>query len=520
MSLNEVTNKPVEKIDQKEKPPTDNRKNRDVLKSNLGRAKSRSFAELKKGVDERSKTVKTVGGVLGNSEDFLAMADAKIDEKDDKMKIDLDFDKLNKGMDGKGVKLTELFTPDFHELNVGGKAYTRGMKDGKLAYYSKDGEEVPMDSLKGKMSFDFSESQMLSLTRSEVEEMVRQEMVFEFRKAMIVEEAKQNLRSTQVPELMGGGGGGSSGYSRKMSFPKRSGGGMSKASSFEGLRPMPGSYRAFDRTSDVKPPTEMKNRIGRSLGSLKSSLQEKGVPADVAEKTWIYSKKLYDNMLRRQGTAYESMVPIESVNGHKWKIKNDCVGAAMKNAEGLPFAALRGPQGGKRFADGFYWGNNDPYLQSLMPDDKKIHESYLTPENADQEIGQHLAKGEAALIQFWNHVAWVYKDADDKIMLVHSGADVRPGQVTLSEGEEAPPGYEQVSGDVYRKLPGSKVNEVPLDYFLAKRMNSARGYSPAGGRNRVEIVAMSDLVQANMGKPYFETHYAAMEKEVKAPKKV
>ncbi len=207
MSFNENPNKPVEKVEAKEKPPVDNRKNRDVLKVNLGKSRTRSFAELKKGVDERSKTVKTVGGVLGNSEDFLAMADAKIDEKDDKMKIDLDFAKLNKGMDGKEVKLTELFTPDFKELNVGGKAYTRGMKDGKLAYYSKDGKEVPMGALKGKMSFDFSESQMLDMTRAEVEEMVRQEMVFDFRKAMIQQEGRAQRYGSMDQMATGGGGG-------------------------------------------------------------------------------------------------------------------------------------------------------------------------------------------------------------------------------------------------------------------------------------------------------------------------
>ncbi len=210
MSLSENPGKPIEKIDQKEKPKG-GPKNRDVLKVNLGKAKSRSFSELRKSVDERAKTVKTVGGVFGNSEDFLAMADAKIEEKEDKLKIDLDFEKLNKGMDGKGVELTEIFTPDFKELNVGGKAYTRGMKDGKLAYYSEDGKEVPMDALKGKMSFDFSESQMLDLTRSEVEEMVQKELELNLKKTEIQNEGIAQRFASMDRQFGGGGGGGSGG---------------------------------------------------------------------------------------------------------------------------------------------------------------------------------------------------------------------------------------------------------------------------------------------------------------------
>ncbi len=269
---------------------------------------------------------------------------------------------------------------------------------------------------------------------------------------------------------------------------------------------------------------EFEARIQPRLQALRSSLAARGLPAAHIDATVLYAQKMYEQMARRMGAAYHSQVTIQSASGHRWTVNNNCVGFTMSAFENLPFAVLSGRQSGARqgsrrtYASNFYWGSfgdgtRDRFIRSIVSSDHHVYSERVTPSNADAVIGQYLAPGECAVINFWNHVGFVYKDIDGRVMLVHSGADVRPRQIDVPAGQDPPPGYERMQGTKCRRIRGSKVNEVPLGYFLAHKQTT---YGP--GRNEIKLVPLSALVADNMNdsrrgsefSSYLEGHRAEM----------
>jgi hypothetical protein len=215
---------------------------------------------------------------------------------------------------------------------------------------------------------------------------------------------------------------------------------------------------AITRMSDV----QMREQAGAYADRVMTSLEAQGENPEVAAITRQASEILYYNMFDREGTPYSGRVDIVSVDGDRWNINNNCVGHTMRVLAGTPFAVLSGRQSGfgesnnRRghdavYASNWYWGDynrapgevRENYLQSIVSDRSDIigygrgmsqryyegetqYEVVIDEYNVDELLGQHLADGEMAVIQFPSHVAWIYKDGE-QIMLSHSpraGRDV------------------------------------------------------------------------------------------------
>ncbi len=206
-------------------------------------------------------------------------------------------------------------------------------------------------------------------------------------------------------------------------------------------------------------------------------------------------RKLYSNMESRQGKAYSDRVTIKSADDTKWTIPNKCVGHAMAVSAGLPFAVLSGRQKNKRrYASNYKWGDKSHYIRNLSASSETVLREKVTPGNVDALVGRHLAVGEAAVADFWDHVFWIYKEPDGTIMINHSGVDVRPRRITVAMGKEVPSGYSRKSGSTLcTRDRGSKVNELPLAYFLSKRQNK---YAPPW--NTIRFATVSSLVTDNL----------------------
>ncbi len=239
---------------------------------------------------------------------------------------------------------------------------------------------------------------------------------------------------------------------------------------------------------------------------LRATLRAKNVPEGQINMTVYYSRQVYENMRSRMGSFYNSQVSIRSYDGEVWTIKNSCVGGSMSFSQSLPFRVMRGLQKGRRFASNYRWGNHKReergelkggfhYIRSLIPDDSMLEvERDIHPGNVDDLVGKHLAVGEPAVAGLWNHAIWLYKRPDGTVMVVHSGADVRPRKIPASSVSEAPAGY-VLQGDSYVRKRGSKVNELPFREFLARRSSV---YGGGGYKSVVKLVTMSNLVQANL----------------------
>ena len=221
-----------------------------------------------------------------------------------------------------------------------------------------------------------------------------------------------------------------------------------------------------------------------------------------ADKTLASARIIYQQMNAHAGSSYNGTVGIARPDGSPWYINNNCVGAAMKACEGTDFKMQSGRQSGTPIYN-FYWGHyrdgttdfrQHPWLKCMVRNPNDVISELVTPENADAVIGEHLAPGECAPAGLWNHALWLYKDFDGKIMMHHSGADVRPRKITAHQEEELPPGYKRSSenpGTAFR-FPGSKVNDVPLSYFLAH----TKDYRPP--RNEIAFVPLHVLVKENL----------------------
>ncbi len=277
-------------------------------------------------------------------------------------------------------------------------------------------------------------------------------------------------------------------------------------------------YRAPVDISRARP--EMLKRMRERLEDLYKGLLESGMSPDMAKMGQFYAFKVYSMMIARMGKQYQSKVDIKSFDGHFWAIKNSCVGHTMKVFEGLPFGVLSGRQAGRKFASNFAWGKykgkHDPYLESLVSDESKLKIVHPNPWDADQVVGQHLMPGETAPAALWNHVFWIYKDFDGTVMICHSGADVRPNRVPVSEvSGDGLPGYRiDGSGKYYIKEKGSKVNELPLGVFLERQKHRY-----AAPRNRLKFIPLTTLVQDNLSdslrasgmKEYYQAHRNELE---------
>lgn len=256
------------------------------------------------------------------------------------------------------------------------------------------------------------------------------------------------------------------------------------------------AYEAVDLSHGSE---EMKQRMERRLEAFEAALESSSVPEQYRSSVLAKARAAYETMIGRMGTAYKGMVGIRRPGGKLWTINNNCVGHAMKVMENTGIRLVRGRQAGKQAAN-FYWGTyNDgsrdfkgrrAWLRSMIPDESYLVDVHVTPENCDRLIGQHLAVGECAPGGLWNHAFWIYKDFNGVVMICHSGADVRPKRIA-AQGE-IPPGYKRV-GAYYVKQSGSKVNEVPLSYFLAR---TQKNYAPP--RNSLTFVPLTKLFMGNM----------------------
>jgi len=250
---------------------------------------------------------------------------------------------------------------------------------------------------------------------------------------------------------------------------------------------------------DISKGTEdMRQRMDLRLKALRAELSAQGVPEKYHTAVLAKARAAYEMMIARMGSAFRSTVVIRRPDGSVWNITNSCVGAAMKNMENTGFQILRGRQAGKQAAN-FYWGTyrgggrdfvHYVWLRTMIPDDSYMINAHVTPENCDSLIGQHLATGECAPAGLWNHAFWIYKDFNGVVMICHSGADVRPSRIK-AEGEMSP-GYRKVGG-WYVKNRGSKLNEVPLSYFLAR---TQKNYAPP--RNGLRFVPLTKLFMGNL----------------------
>lgn len=229
--------------------------------------------------------------------------------------------------------------------------------------------------------------------------------------------------------------------------------------------------------------------------ALYADLLAKGVSENQAKMTVFYSREIYMRMRSRLGQMYEQPVKIDSADGHSWTVKNSCVGHTMKVVENLPIAILSGSQAGEKYASNFYWGEingrNESFLESLVRDRSSVISEHVQPYNVDEIVGRYLAVGECAAAGLYNHAFWIYKGLDGRIMMCHSGADTRPNRVSVSSVSEMPAGYRR-EGDFYIRIRGSKVNEVPLAYFLGKQ---AHKY---GSRDILEFVPLRTIIADNL----------------------
>lgn len=221
------------------------------------------------------------------------------------------------------------------------------------------------------------------------------------------------------------------------------------------------SYNYSDAITQMTS-TEMREKADWYSDRVLRGLEHMGETLEVATLSAQASEILYYNMFSREGTPYSGQVDIASVDGHRWTINNNCVGHVMRVLAGTPFAILSGRQSGfgdsnnRRglaavYASNWYWGDYDRapgevrenYLQSLVKDRSSIigygrglnrryfegetsYEEVIDEGNVDELLGQHLADGEIAVIQFPSHVGLIYKD-NSQIMLSHSpraGSDV------------------------------------------------------------------------------------------------
>ncbi|MBI4231792.1 hypothetical protein HY605_01055 [Candidatus Peregrinibacteria bacterium] len=256
------------------------------------------------------------------------------------------------------------------------------------------------------------------------------------------------------------------------------------------------AYSAVDLSHGSE---EMKRRMEQRLKIFEAALNAGDVPEKYRSGVLAKARAVYEMMIGRMGTAYKGMVGIRRPEGGIWNINNNCVGHAMKVMENTGFRLLRGKQAGKQAAN-FYWGpyrdgsrdfgGHFSWLRSMISSEQDLVDVHVTPENCDSLVGQHLAVGECAPAGLWNHALWLYKDVNGVVMTCHSGADVRPRRIPATG--EMPPGYKQV-GSNYVKLSGSKVNEVPLSYFLSK---TQKNYAPP--RNSLKFVPLTKLFMGNV----------------------
>ncbi|MBU1992417.1 hypothetical protein KKG51_01830, partial [Patescibacteria group bacterium] len=280
----------------------------------------------------------------------------------------------------------------------------------------------------------------------------------------------------------------------------------------------------YQQDEVVEPTKKMKENLESRMRALKEYYNElvaKGeCTREKADKVVSNAERIYKTMDSRMGTWYHDKVAIKRPGENPWVITNNCVGAAMKTIEDSDFRLQRGRQKGKSAAN-FYWGtykdgNRDfagdrkkgfEWLKSMTDSNSQIVEEHLVnPADADAIIGPHLAPGECAPAGLWNHAIWIYKEANGRVMVYHSGGDYRPKRITLQPGEEVPPGYARsgnsnIAWKQYnqKRPPGkqssSKVNAVPLSYLLAQSTHY-RDNKPSF-RNAIHFVPLGTLVDAN-----------------------
>ncbi|MDA1060263.1 MAG: hypothetical protein O3B47_00525 [bacterium] len=256
----------------------------------------------------------------------------------------------------------------------------------------------------------------------------------------------------------------------------------------------PGSYQGevrYEQREIAAPTQDILRRTEARIAALKAhydALVAKGdIMPEYRDRIMQIARNIYANMNARMGTWYHSTVYIKRPGKKDWGIKNSCVGAAMKAFEDSGLRLQRGRQGGKP-AENFYWGayrdgsrdfkGGFNWLRSMVLDDSQmVTVRRINPSNCDSLVGQYLEVGECAPAGLHNHALWLYKDVNGRIMMYHSGADVRPKRISLAAGDEVPPGYERRGNDAYKmshrtssgKTSSSKVNEIPFSLYLARK---------------------------------------------------
>lgn len=268
----------------------------------------------------------------------------------------------------------------------------------------------------------------------------------------------------------------------------------------------------FYRDEDIlKARPGMSAEMKENLFSLRRSLEEDPLfPKSAMEMAMVNAEKIYKAMVVRAGMSYRGKVVIQKKRmksdgsveiGKDWKITNSCVGHLMKVAENTDFYELKGRQKGKHSSNHVWSGGRDPFFSSLVssPDDV-LRVKNIDVATIESRVGALLKNGEPAMAALWDHVFWVYKRPDGSVWMSHSGADVRPKQVSVLKVSEAPPGYRlNRAGTYYVKESGSKVNNVPLSYFIQKRGSLYTGQDKRSkGLDYIKILPLRTLVKANI----------------------
>lgn len=246
------------------------------------------------------------------------------------------------------------------------------------------------------------------------------------------------------------------------------------------------------------------------LNVLRKNLESRGLSPEKIAYTMQQAEIVYRNMSVRQGEFYKDKVVIEKRKRGKndgesygtWSITNSCVGHTMKVLEDTDFWLNGSRQKGKH-AGNFVWakmnGQRDSWYEGLLGDQEKGGVEFVEnihPNTIDEEVGKNLMGGEPAVASLWNHVFWIYKTDDGRVMINHSGVDVRPKRIAADSVVEAPPGYD-LQGAFYVRRKGSKVNELPLSEFLAKKNKYFSSEIRSKGLDFLKFVPLSKLVDVN-----------------------